>query len=449
MKFLYLCADHGIPIRGAKGASVHVRELVRALMIQGHSVNVVCAKQGTGNETGRLSITEIAPQKSAAPEISVAGLRAQIPAWPSSDDLTQDANQLLTEELKKLAYNIQLQPALEHIIADIQPDVLYERYALFNYAGSVVAPKFHLPHLLEVNAPLIQERQASPGMLLTDLAQRIEERVFRQADSVITVSAVLRDYAIERGVEPSRAIAIPNGVDLDKFNPSLGNEDSKITNLQALALPPALAQRTVIGFVGSLKAWHGVDVLIQAFARARRVDPRLFLLIVGEGPQLEHLRSEAQRQGLSDDIYFCGAVPHPLIPKYIAIMNITVAPYRHQTRFYFSPLKILEYMAMGKPVVTTRQGQISDLIEHEQNGLLCDAENVESLAEALIRLARDPDLQHRLGRNAAAAVAERHSWLHVADQVNDLVDSLSPSSASRLTPRGAPSPVRPLSRSAL
>lgn len=449
MKFLYLCADQGIPILGAKGASVHVREFVSALMNQDHSVSLVCAKQGNGNEIGRLSITEIAPQMSVAPESYIASLRAQISSLPSSKDMSQDPTLLLTAEIKKLAYNLQMRRALERIIADIQPDVLYERYALFNYAGSIVARKYHLPYLLEVNAPLIQERQSSSGMILTDLAQRIEDQVFRQADYVTAVSAILRDYAIERGVDPARATVIPNGVDLTKFNPTLGNEDDKITNLQALLLPTALLQRTVIGFVGSLKPWHGVDILIQAFARAHRADPRLFLLIVGEGPQLEHLRSETQRQGLSDHIYFCGAVPHHLVPKYIALMNIAVAPYRHQTRFYFSPLKILEYMAMGKPVIATRQGQITELIEHEQNGLLCEAENVESLADALIRLAHDPHLQHRFGKNAAATVAERHSWLQVADQVTRLVDSLLPTPAARLTTIGTPPSVRRLPGSTL
>jgi glycosyltransferase involved in cell wall biosynthesis len=450
MKFLYLCGDQGIPILGAKGASVHVREFASALMKLGHAVTLVCAKRGHGNEAGGLSITEIAPQiDHTAAERYFASLRAQIQSPPMSKDTTQHADELLTTELKKLAYNLQLRQALERIIAGVQPDVLYERYSLFNYAGTIVARKFHLPHLLEVNAPLVQERQASSGMVLIDLAQTIEDQVFRQADAVIAVSAVMRDYAIGRGVQSSRVTAIPNGVDLDKFDPSIGNARQEITNLQALGLPADLRQGVVIGFVGSLKPWHGVDVLIQAFARAHQIEPRLHLLVVGEGPRLEHLRSEARVLGLSDHIYFTGAVPHHLIPKCIALMDITVAPYRHQSRFYFSPLKILEYMAMGKPVVATRQGQVSELIVHERNGLLCEPESVESLADAVIRLVHDPDLQRRLGQSAAATVADGHSWWHVANLVTHLADSLLSTAPSGLTRVFPAAPVRTPPRSAL
>ncbi len=434
MKFVYLCADQGIPILGTKGASVHVREFASALMNLGHAVTLVCAKRGHGNEAGGLSITEIAPQADyTSAESYFASLRAQIQFAPMSKDTIQNANQLLATELKKLAYNLQLPPALERIIADVKPDVLYERYSLFNYAGTIIARKYHLPHLLEVNAPLIRERQASFGLVLIDLAQTIEDQIFCQADAVITVSATLKDYAIERGVQPSRVSAIPNGVDLSKFNPTVGNEGDETTGLQALGLPADLRRDAVIGFVGSLKPWHGVDILIQALARARQIEPRLCLLIVGEGPQLEHLQSEARAQSLSDHIYFTGAVPHHLVPKYIALMDITVAPYRQQSHFYFSPLKILEYMAMGKPVVATRQGQISELIEHERNGLLCEAGSAEPLADTLIRLVNDPDLRHRLGKSAAATVRDHHSWLQVADRVTRLADALLLTRASGLT----------------
>lgn len=447
MKFLYLCADPGIPVLGAKGASVHVREFVNALMNRGHTVTLVCANRGYGNEPGFLSITEIPPHPGAVDESSLAELKAQVPALPLGVDAPRGTNKLLDAELDKWAYNFQLRPALERIIAEIRPDVLYERYALFSDAGSRVAQQHQLPFLLEVNAPLIQERQASSGMILTDLAQHIEDQVFRRADLIIGVSRILRDYVIERGADPDRAVVIPNGVDLDKFHPTRGDQDRKIANLQGVQLPPDLLQRTVIGFVGSLKPWHGVDVLVKAFVRARQTDPKLFLLIVGEGPELQHLKMEAQSQGLSGDILFTGAVPHRLIPHYIALMNITVAPYRHQPRFYFSPMKIIEYMAMGKPVIATRQGQILELIQHQQNGLLYEAEDVESLADTLLYLAANADVQARLGQDAERTVAPSHNWPDIADRVTRMTESLLRFKTSHSTTIGAYSPIYPPSRS--
>jgi glycosyltransferase involved in cell wall biosynthesis len=105
-------------------------------------------------------------------------------------------------------------------------------------------------------------------------------------------------------------------------------------------------------------------------------------------------------------------------------MDIAVAPYRHQGRFYFSPLKMLEYMAMAKPVIATSQGQISELIESGENGILCEPDDVAQFVDALIRLAADPLLRRRLGQNAERTVTARASWHAVAERVASIARSV-------------------------
>src|SRR5205823_5775752 len=122
----------------------------------------------------------------------------------------------------------------------------------------------------------------------------------------------------------------------------------------------------VVGFVGSLKPWHGVDALLAAFQEAAGSDWRL--LIVGDGPERERLEDQATQIG--GQVIFTGAVSHHQIPEYVATMDIAVAPYRASSDFYFSPLKLYEYLAVGKAVVATNVGQIAQVIHHGENGYL-------------------------------------------------------------------------------
>jgi glycosyltransferase involved in cell wall biosynthesis len=164
--------------------------------------------------------------------------------------------------------------------------------------------------------------------------------------------------------------------------------------------------------------------LIDSIARAREVDSRLALVIVGEGPRFEPLKTRAEALNLGKHVHFTGAVPHRRVPEYIGAMDIAVAPYRRQGRFYFSPLKIMEYMAMAKPVVASSQGQIRELIESGENGILCEPDDVAQFAESLVRLASDPVLRRRLGHNAARTVAASTSWRVVAERVASVAQSV-------------------------
>ena len=334
MKIAYLCADRGIPVLGDKGASVHVREFVSALSGQGHEVTLVCARQGAGNPAPPARIVELAPDET---DEDIAVEAERLGMVQGAEDRT------LKRELGKLACDRRLVgrvlAALEQ--AGVQPDLVYERYALFHRAGGHVAAALNIPLVLEVNAPLAEEQERYRGLHLKGLADDTETETLRRSDHIFAVSAAVRDHALARGAAPERVTVLPNGVDTSRFNTEVDG--------RAVRERHQLNGRPVIGFIGSLKPWHGLDFLLDAFhdVLARRRDAAL--LLVGDGPTLAELRGRVEREELQGRVFLTGRIPHADIPAHLAAMDITVAPYSSsQQDFYFSPLKVVESLACGR-----------------------------------------------------------------------------------------------------
>ncbi|RME00891.1 MAG: glycosyltransferase family 1 protein [Calditrichaeota bacterium] len=213
-----------------------------------------------------------------------------------------------------------------------------------------------------------------------------------------------------------RISVLPNAVDPNRFTQT---DEARVHEIRK----PFTGKR-VIGFVGSLKPWHGTETLLQAFERLHLENPQTHLLIVGDGPQREALEQFTERAGLGQAITFAGKIPHSEIPAYIAAMDITVAPYIPSENFYFSPIKIFEYMAMGKPVVAGRIGQVAEIVQHGKNGLLFEPGNIPELTRALVRLCQDPALGQALGACGKAWVLHERTWDRNAEQVLQKAEQL-------------------------
>jgi glycosyltransferase involved in cell wall biosynthesis len=423
LRILYLCADPGIPVLGFKGASTHVRALVGALTEAGHTVTVVCTKRGEGNQLA-TELVEVAPDadvRRLGQLSDLAFARSGLEEKPGS-------------ELKRLLHNGPLGEVVTSLCHDLQPDALYERYTLLCNAGARVARVCNVPHVVELNAPLIEERQRYWGLAMPDVARTIEREVFSGADAILAVSAPVRDYAIAGGAPSERVTVLPNAV-----NPLLFAAER---DEAAVAVRTAhnLGGAVVIGFVGSLKPWHGVDLLLEAFANLG--DKQLRLLIVGDGPQGEALRLRATAPDLAGRVIFTGQVPHAQIGAYLAAMDIAVAPYRapgpDQSGFYFSPLKVFEYMAAGCPVVAPYLGQIVDVVEHELHGLLYPPDDTRVLKTHLLRLIRDPAQRAQMGRAGTALVGQQYTWSGNAMRVAELIYQLRAKRSVQCTPQVLP-----------
>jgi glycosyltransferase involved in cell wall biosynthesis len=340
MNIAYVSADFGVPIFGTKGASIHVGELVAALRKAGHSICVISPAIEEGEEKSAGMRGGRHAQGVAFLAIPPSERHLRLFKELNGVDEFLGTETRIRQELRNLLYNLTLYKKALKYLRQRRPDLIYERYALFGYAGIRLARKLGVPHILEVNAPLAYEQEKMRGLEMKDLAQETERQILHETDKAIVVSRQLQEWVVSCGVPDTHIHVLPNAVDPCRF--------AAARNGDAVRARYQLDGKRVIGFAGSLKSWHGTETLLEAFRALHATEKKTRLLIVGDGPGREDLESRAQASGLSGMISFTGNVPYDDIPDYLAAMDITVAPYTPNDNFYYSPIKIFEYMAMGK-----------------------------------------------------------------------------------------------------
>jgi glycosyltransferase involved in cell wall biosynthesis len=368
MRILYLTADPGVPPLGGKGSSVHVRELVDALAASGASL-VVASPRTDGEE--RLSAT-LVPISGVLPrsEPTLGSLRAAV------------RNQ--SREIEDVARRYQVEG-------------VYERFSLFSDGGVRAARSLGIPHVLEVNAPLRWEAQMFRSLPHAEEAAAIERRVLSATDRIFAVSEELAALlAAEAGGE-AKIDVVPNAIDPAKVPTRLEREPGS---------------PFVVGFAGSLKKWHGLEVLGEACRRALKLAPNLRVEIVGDGP----LAAEVTELAKESRITVHGQRSHAGVLALIARWDAGLAPYMPLARFYFSPLKVLEYMAAGVCPIASDLGQIRPLLDGGTRGVLVEPANPRALAAAIVELARDRERAATLGTRAARYVRSSHTWAGNAER---------------------------------
>jgi glycosyltransferase involved in cell wall biosynthesis len=246
-----------------------------------------------------------------------------------------------------------------------------------------------------------------------------EEVALRSAARIVVVSRVLRDDLIERGIQPDRILVNPNAVDPNLFHPGLGRDSGRTK----LGIEPG---EVVVGFVGSFSLWHGIDVLRQAIARLLTSQPRcrLRFVLIGDGLLHSEMRSALAAYEKTQEVTFTGPLPPEKVVEYLDACDILVSPHIPMpdgSRFFGSPTKLFEYMAMGKAIVASRLDQLAEVLEHERTALLVTPGSREELEHAIIRLAMDSGEREALGAAARQAAIEHHCWSHnVAYALSDL-----------------------------
>ncbi len=401
MNILYYNPDRGVPVLGDKGASVHVRAMAEALRDLGHRVVIVCATKGAGNRLEGVEIVEcsrVTDDVAEAETLSSLGL--------SRDSL---ADIVLAREVAKISGEIGRAAWLESQLASLgfAPDLIYERHALFHWAGGELAGRLGVARLLEVNAPLVDEQARYRGLRLRAQAEAAERRNYEGASAIIAVSDAVAAHvqAIVGTAVPVKTVQ--NGVNLALFQQADCHE---------LRTRLGLEDKTVIGFVGSFKAWHGVMELVDAFASLLRDDPCLHLVALGDGPEAGRVQSRIDELAIGHACTLPGRAQHNEVADWLALMDIVAAPYLTQPDFYFSPLKIIEAQAAGRAVVAPRLGQIGAMIDDNVTGSLYAPDDPSGLTSSLARLVKQPLLRHQLGR-AARDGAAGQDWKHIAGRI--------------------------------
>jgi glycosyltransferase involved in cell wall biosynthesis len=218
----------------------------------------------------------------------------------------------------------------------------------------------------------------------------------------------MREELLAHGIPAERILVNPNAVDPDHFRPGCGGD--RVRHELAIA-----RDEIVIGFVGTFGPWHGTVVLQEAIRCLLQIPGELLLrfLLVGEGPLLQEMRNSLRPYETSKQVIFPGIVPHDCVRSYLDAADILVSPHVPMPDgrpFFGSPTKLFEYMALEKGIVASNLDQLAQVLCHNETALLVEPGNVPELTAAILRLAQDPALRNRLGRQARRVAVERHTW---------------------------------------
>jgi glycosyltransferase involved in cell wall biosynthesis len=294
-------------------------------------------------------------------------------------------------------------------------DVIYRRHSLFN-SDYFLAKLFRLPLVKEVNG--IESDNARITGFTDRFSLQIIERIERfnmpRADKIIVVTPKLKEtLQKDYGVPRDKIVVIPNGANTELFKPM----DTKQARRQV-----KLAQAGhLVVFVGDLVVWDGVDYLIRSIPYVVEEVPEARFLIVGDGMMRQELVKLAGQVGVSDKIIFTGMVPYRDVPLYINASDICAAPFaaNRDEKVGLSPLKMYEYMACGKPVVASRISGL-EMLEDSGAGILVEPESPLALAQTILRLLQNKELNQQMGRSGRKYVVENRSWASVARKVAEV-----------------------------
>jgi alpha-maltose-1-phosphate synthase len=378
VKILYCAIDQTVP--GTTGGSVHVTAVAQGLAALGHEVHVL-----------------VSPGDGLFPAGSVRWIAMSPPFR---------ANQLRWTRT----------PAVRRIVRTLTPDVVMERYYNFGGEGITAAGATGARTILEVNSPVL-DYAGSPKArldraLLFEPMRRWRERLCQRADAIITPNVGI----LPPGLDPRKIVRLEWGADTDRFRPGL----------EAPAPFPRPAA-TVAIFAGAFRAWHGAMNLARAMRELhQRGRHDIGAVFVGDGPELAAVRAAATD---IPTVVFTGALSHDLMPACLAHADIGVAPFEVAAHpqlslgFYWSPLKIFEYMAAGLPVVAPSSDRIPSLVEHGKEGLLYGADTPGALAAAIERLT-EPALRRSLGAAARERAVRDYSWTAHCEAIDAVIRKL-------------------------
>lgn len=363
---------------------------------------LVLTPDGPISELGCLEASSRAPQtRSAQSRVSFAALT-------SLRALVGDASRLRAAS-RYTRTVVGLVPD-----SGIETRFVWSHYDLFHEASTTLARHLDVPLVAYVHAPVVWEasrwgvHRPGWGSLLERLA---ESPSLRRADLVACVSDDVREVVLRLGVAADRTIVAPMAVDADRFSPDVDGT--------AVRHALGLENRFVIGWVGSFRRFHGIELAVDALARVRTTVPEAALMLVGDGFERRAIEAHVDELGLSDAVHFVGQVGNDALPNFLRAFDVAVLTAREGQAFHYSPLKLREYMASGLAVVSPRIGEMARILGDGQDALLYPPGDVGALAKALAMVASDRQMAKDLGRAARSFVLGGSTWDNRLDQVCD------------------------------
>jgi glycosyltransferase involved in cell wall biosynthesis len=388
VRFVRATIVPSLPRRAASGGMAsHIAGFTHGAVLLGHGVEFI--------SSGELMLRDAVDSMIIPPSTVISATRALFELWN---------NLLFTAGALRLL-----------VAANDETDFIYQRYSRFNWTGVVLSLITGLPLALEYNGSEVWIGQHWDPVGQLRLLRRFEQLNLRAAELIFVVSDVQQRELTTAGIEAARLIVNPNGVDADVFHPDCGGREIR----RALGLE----SKVTVGFVGTFGPWHGATVLAQTATQVSQSAGCHFLFI-GDGDQRRATESIIDSSGNKSRATFTGRIAHDRVPAYLDVCDILVAPHvptDDGSEFFGSPTKLFEYLAMARPVVASRLGQIAEVIVDGENGLLIEPNDPAALARAIERLATDQSLRARLGIAARQTVIDRYTWQQNAARVFDQI----------------------------
>ena len=352
-------------------------------------------------------------------------------------------------------YYQRLRVAMEYI----RPAYIYERLVAGNFAGARLSRDLGIPYIIEYNGSEISMMRSFSGRSydFEYLFLDAERAAFEQATAISVISDAVRDQVLAMGAKPEKVLVNPNGADTVDFRPGTLEEKAAVKR----ELGWAESDR-VIGFVGTFGGWHGIEVLADALKPVCDACPDARFLLIGHG-NLHHLVVEAvERHGLGDRVTLTGALDSRRTQKLLRGCDIYISPHHRgmvDSRFFGSPTKLFEYMALGGGIVASELEQIGEVLSPalrvgdldnpglqagNARAILCQPGNLAEFVAAVSGLCKRTKLCEALGRNARAAAETEYSWGHHVERLLAFLASAGlpeRSVAVMETERTGPAPV--------
>ncbi len=405
MRIAYLSADRGIVVTGCNGAATHIREFANALAGKGADVKILSARADEGSSRAPLACELIGVDTD--PVLRRLRQQTALVAGTASAIGTQ------ASEIHGLLLN---QTVLEHLDALHRRwpiALVFERYSLWSMAGFQFARRHHIPFFLEVNAPLTAQQEDYRTLYNAATARALEHTLLSSADRVVVPSQALAEHVSQQGCPPSRVRIVPCGVARELF--------------ASPRAPETIAEQRdefTVGFLGSLKPWHGVEILLEVFRKLRERSEAYRLLVVGDGPLRGLVEDHGRQHRISSCVTVTGEVAHADVPGYLAGMDVGLATYPPLPLFYFSPLKVFEYAVAGVPIVASASGQIAEILEHRANAMLHRPGDVDEIVRHVEELRTRPILRVRFARRARRTVLKGYTWDRQAGRLLGFAESV-------------------------
>ncbi|MFH2066625.1 MAG: glycosyltransferase family 4 protein [Pseudomonadota bacterium] len=384
--------------RGEKAEGIHISEVVKALRQLGNFVYLVCPLGIGWNHPG---CAEKAADSSRRRSF-LSKLKNNLP--------------VLFFRLLEIGYNFFDIIRLYRVIKKIKPDFIYSRYALFTFSSVLCARLMRIPIILEVNTPYAHAWKQYDTMYFFHLACIIEKWCLKNATHLITVTGPLKNFvSYQYQVPPAKISVMHNGVDLNVFGMEKADPESIRRKYNLPDVP-------TVGFIGALRKWHGIDLLIENTLRVIEECPEAQFVIVGEGELEEEYKNFVSDHNLFEKIIFTGFIPHEDVPGMIATMDIGLMP---NSNAYGSPMKVFEYMAMQKPVIAPMIPTLEEIVDNGYNGILFDPSKSENLGQSIIQLLKNESLRKLMGERAQQKIINQFTWMNNGKGILEIYHRLS------------------------